>query len=135
MSSSNGAPAASPAKNWVHFDEEGGDGAEKATPAVISAENVQVNGPQQESTAVAVREPLRTVELPVAVVEPVRQGFGEWKSGCAGGNVSFGVCCSERRYYRDAAAGEHKVSVDHAGEVSARVGAGGAHGAGFDGEV
>lgn len=96
MSASNGAVAAeagpaslpppprqvSPGKNWVHFDEEAGPGAESA-PAVISAENVQVSlersvgGAEANNVAVVEPKPLRNVELPIATVEPIRQGFSK----------------------------------------------------------
>lgn len=93
MSSSNGAVAAealppppprqvSPSKNWVHFDEENGDGTKNA-PAVIATENVQVNlerspvNLEGSNVAVVDPKPLRNVELPVATVEPIRQGFSK----------------------------------------------------------
>lgn len=77
----------SPSKNWVHFDEEQGD-ASKNAPAVINTENVQVNLERSLSGSVSVDsgspnvavvdpKPLRNVELPVATVEPIRQGFSK----------------------------------------------------------
>lgn len=82
----------SPSKNWVHFDEEQGD-ASKNAPAVISTENVQVNLERSLSSSVNLEasnvavvdpKPLRNVELPVATVEPIRQGFSkltDWPEG------------------------------------------------------
>lgn len=73
----------SPTKNWVHFDEqETSTENGKDAPAVINTENVQVNLKRSISTslpennvAVLDPKPLRTVELPVATIEPIRQGF------------------------------------------------------------
>lgn len=71
----------SPSKNWVHFDEES-NGTSKDAPAVINTENVQINLERSLSTsatennvAVLDPKPLRNVELPIATVEPIRQGF------------------------------------------------------------
>lgn len=71
----------SPNKGWVHFDEEATD-KNKDAPAVINTENVQVNLERSLSTslgennvAVLNPKPLRNVELPIATVEPIRQGF------------------------------------------------------------
>lgn len=71
----------SPNKGWVHFDEEN-NGNAKDAPAVINTENVQVNLERSLSTSVTENnvavvdpKPLRTVELPIATVEPIRQGF------------------------------------------------------------
>lgn len=78
----------SPSKGWVHFDEENGDESKNA-PAVINTENVQVNLERSLSSSVNVEagsnvavvdpKPLRNVELPIATVEPIRQGFSEWR--------------------------------------------------------
>ncbi|CAH1991825.1 unnamed protein product [Acanthoscelides obtectus] len=89
----NGAPVAPQpaltARTWVKFEEEppAGGGAEKNdAPAVLAAESVQVNLERSLNRSieapptnnVAVLDPkrqLRNVELPVATVEPIRQGF------------------------------------------------------------
>lgn len=78
----------SPSKGWVHFDEENRDESKNA-PAVINTENVQVNLERSLSSSVNVEagsnvavvdpKPLRNVELPIATVEPIRQGFSEWR--------------------------------------------------------
>ncbi|XP_060517191.1 uncharacterized protein LOC132696401 isoform X2 [Cylas formicarius] len=79
------APASdpSPVKGWVTFDEEN-EKKKKDSPAVISAETVQITlerslskSAESPSNNVAVLgpKPLRNVELPVATVEPIRQGF------------------------------------------------------------
>lgn len=88
----------SPSKSWVHFDEENGDGSKNAA-AVINTENVQVNLERSLSGSVSVEggsnvavvdpKPLRNVELPVATVEPIRQGFSKWRVDW--GNVGGGV--------------------------------------------
>ncbi|KAJ8934640.1 hypothetical protein NQ314_013239 [Rhamnusium bicolor] len=69
-----------PGKSWVQFDED--SAGNKNSPAVISTESVQVNlerslNKSLESNNVAILDPkpLRNVELPVATVEPIRQGF------------------------------------------------------------
>lgn len=69
-----------PSKAWVQFDEE--SSTNKDSPAVITTESVQVNlerslNKSTDSSNVAVLDPkpLRNVELPVATVEPIRQGF------------------------------------------------------------
>lgn len=65
-------------KGWVHFDEENSGPNKDDTPAVINTENVQVNlstSVQENNVAVVDPKPLRTVELPVATIEPIRQGF------------------------------------------------------------
>lgn len=77
----------SPNKNWVHFDEENTNDNKNA-PAVINTENVQVNLERSLSGSVSVEggsnvavvepKPLRNVELPIATVEPIRQGFSKW---------------------------------------------------------
>lgn len=72
-------PQPSPNKGWVHFDEENAE--VKNEPAVIATESVQVTLERSISSLpdnnVPVRDPknLRNVELPVATVEPIRQGF------------------------------------------------------------
>lgn len=67
-------------KAWVQFDEE--SASNKDSPAVITTESVQINLERSlsksiDSSNVAVLDPkpLRNVELPVATVEPIRQGF------------------------------------------------------------
>ncbi|XP_044267957.1 uncharacterized protein LOC123013493 isoform X2 [Tribolium madens] len=76
----NPAPQPAPSKAWVQFDEDG-NGNNKDTPAVIATESVQVNlersisKPAENNVAVLDPKPMRNVELPVATVEPIRQGF------------------------------------------------------------
>ncbi|XP_023016333.2 uncharacterized protein [Leptinotarsa decemlineata] len=67
-------------QNWVKFEEDASE--QKNSPAVITTESVQVNlerslSKSLDSPNVAVLnpKPLRNVELPVATVEPIRQGF------------------------------------------------------------
>lgn len=83
------APIAHPpvSKAWVQFEEES-DPSKKDSPAVITTESVQVNlerslskSTDNSSNNVAVLDPkpLRNVELPVATVEPIRQGFCKYK--------------------------------------------------------
>ncbi|XP_018561577.1 uncharacterized protein LOC108903770 isoform X2 [Anoplophora glabripennis] len=76
------APVPQPPANqsWVQFDEDSTQN--KDSPAVITTESVQVNlerslSKSTDSNNVAVLDPkpLRNVELPVATVEPIRQGF------------------------------------------------------------
>ncbi|CAH0558296.1 unnamed protein product [Brassicogethes aeneus] len=80
------APQPSPTKAWVQFDEEKNEVKdrkveEKNSAAVISTESVQVDLERSLSKSLdgkgATPEPktLRNVELPVATVEPIRQGF------------------------------------------------------------
>lgn len=95
-------PQPAPSKSWVTFDDEterksNGEKVEIITskqakkdkndsPAVISTESVQINLERSLSkstssdgtgnnVAVLDPKPLRNVELPVATVEPIRQGF------------------------------------------------------------
>ncbi|KAF7273105.1 uncharacterized protein LOC143202400 isoform X1 [Rhynchophorus ferrugineus] len=95
-------PQPAPSKSWVTFDDEterksngekvdviAGKQAKKEkndSPAVISTESVQINLERSLSkstssdgtgnnVAVLDPKPLRNVELPVATVEPIRQGF------------------------------------------------------------
>jgi hypothetical protein len=76
----NPTPQPAPVKGWVQFDEDGTDKA-KDTPAVIATESVHVNlersisKPSENNVAVLDPKPMRNVELPVATVEPIRQGF------------------------------------------------------------
>lgn len=67
-------------KAWVQFEEE--SSSKKDSPAVITTESVQVNfeksfNKPSDNSNVAVLDPkpLRNVELPIAAVEPIRQGF------------------------------------------------------------
>ncbi|XP_019873176.1 uncharacterized protein LOC109601376 isoform X2 [Aethina tumida] len=75
-------PQPTPNKSWVQFDDEKSPAKPDAkdSPAVITTESVQVNlerslnksldnGPPPDP------KPLRNVELPIATVEPIRQGF------------------------------------------------------------
>lgn len=77
-------PQPPPAKGWVHFDEEAADGKE-SQPAVINTESIQVNlersiSSLNENSGTPARDgkTLRNVELPVATVEPIRQGFSNY---------------------------------------------------------
>lgn len=70
-----------PTKGWVQFDEETAK-TTSDSPAVITTENVQVNlerslnkSGENSNIAVLDPKPLRNVELPIATVEPIRQGF------------------------------------------------------------
>lgn len=78
-------PQPTPNKSWVQFDDEKSPAKPDAkdSPAVITTESVQVNlerslnksldnGPPPDP------KPLRNVELPIATVEPIRQGFCEY---------------------------------------------------------
>lgn len=75
-------PQPAPAKGWVHFDDDNPQ-QNKSEAAVISTESVEVNLersistslPENGNSAVQNAKPLRTVELPVAAVAPIRQGF------------------------------------------------------------
>lgn len=67
-------------KAWVQFEEE--SSSKKDSPAVITTESVQVNlersmskSTDNSNVAVLDPKPLRNVELPIATVEPIRQGF------------------------------------------------------------
>lgn len=70
-------------RGWVHFDEENSsENKDNDSPAVLNTENVQVNletslnaSLQENNVAVVDPKPLRNVELPVATIEPIRQGF------------------------------------------------------------
>uniref|UniRef100_A0A6P7FYT9 Transmembrane protein 268 n=1 Tax=Diabrotica virgifera virgifera TaxID=50390 RepID=A0A6P7FYT9_DIAVI len=69
-------------KNWVKFDEDRSANKSADTPAVINTESVQVNIERSlnrsidtNNVAILDPKPLRNVELPVATVEPIRQGF------------------------------------------------------------
>lgn len=73
-------PQPPPNQSWVQFDEDSTQN--KDSPAVISTESVQVNlerslskSTDGNNVAVLDPKPLRNVELPVATVEPIRQGF------------------------------------------------------------
>lgn len=72
----------SPVKEWVKFDDES---SVKDSPAVITTESVQVNLERSlskstdNSHVVLDPKPLRNVELPVATVEPIRQGFCKYR--------------------------------------------------------
>ncbi|KAG5877652.1 hypothetical protein JTB14_038328 [Gonioctena quinquepunctata] len=73
-------PHHTPPQNWVKFEED--TTKAKDSPAVITTESVQVNlerslSKSLDGTNVAILDPkpLRNVELPVATVEPIRQGF------------------------------------------------------------
>lgn len=78
------APISHPpvSKAWVQFEEES-NAAKNDSPAVITTESVQVNlerslnksTDNSNNVAVLDPKPLRNVELPVATVEPIRQGF------------------------------------------------------------
>lgn len=78
-------PQPAPAKGWVQFEnDDGNNDNNKDAPAVIATESVQLNlersiskTPIENNTTVPVLDPkpLRNVELPVATVEPIRQGF------------------------------------------------------------
>lgn len=76
-------PQPAPAKGWVQFENDDGNDNNKDAPAVIATESVQLNLERSisktplENNTVAVLDPkpLRNVELPVATVEPIRQGF------------------------------------------------------------
>ncbi|KAL3283417.1 hypothetical protein HHI36_006562 [Cryptolaemus montrouzieri] len=74
-----------PSKTWVQFEDET-ENVGKSEPAVIPTENVHVlersfskpspGGINSDTNgAVLDPKPLRNVELPVATVEPIRQGF------------------------------------------------------------
>lgn len=70
-----------PNKGWVHFDEENPT-TKESEPAVISTESVQVNLersinslPENNVGKRDTNRSLKNVELPVAMVEPIRQGF------------------------------------------------------------
>lgn len=72
-----------PTKGWVQFEEEAVEN--KDSPAVITTESVQVNldrsyskPPESNNVAVLDPKPLRNIELPIAAVEPIRQGFCKW---------------------------------------------------------
>ncbi|CAH1108840.1 unnamed protein product [Psylliodes chrysocephalus] len=76
------SPTPQKPQNWVKFDEEQPVNNESDSAAVINTESVQVNierslNRSTESNNVAVFDPkpLRNVELPIATVEPIRQGF------------------------------------------------------------
>lgn len=79
----NPTPQPAPTKAWVQFDEDGTTNNSKDTPAVIATESVHVNlersitkSPENtNNVAVLDPKPMRNVELPVATVEPIRQGF------------------------------------------------------------
>ncbi|CAG9827268.1 unnamed protein product [Diabrotica balteata] len=69
-------------KNWVKFDEDRSANKNSDTAAVINTESVQVNIERSlnrsidtNNVAILDPKPLRNVELPVATVEPIRQGF------------------------------------------------------------
>ncbi|XP_018329373.1 transmembrane protein 268 isoform X2 [Agrilus planipennis] len=70
-----------PRKSWVKFDDN--ESSHSKEPAVISTESVQVNLDKSLSSSISESgnstglnpKPLRIVDLPVATVEPIRQGF------------------------------------------------------------
>lgn len=71
----------SPKKGWVKFEEENSK-QNNTTAAVINTESIQVNLERSMSSSLSDNnvpvldpKPLRNVELPVATVEPIRQGF------------------------------------------------------------
>ncbi|KAF2903710.1 hypothetical protein ILUMI_02467 [Ignelater luminosus] len=71
----------SPKKGWVKFEEENSK-QNSTAPAVINTESIQVNLERSMSSSLSDNnvpvldpKPLRNVELPVATVEPIRQGF------------------------------------------------------------
>lgn len=75
-----------PSKSWVKFEDETSEN-KNSEAAVIPTENVQVlersfskpSSPGTENNAAVLDpKPLRNIELPVATVEPIRQGFGEF---------------------------------------------------------
>lgn len=75
-------------RGWVHFDEENSSqNRQDDSPAVLNTENVQVNletslnaSLQENNVAVVDPKPLRNVELPVATIQPIRQGFSTFHS-------------------------------------------------------
>ncbi|KAJ3655126.1 hypothetical protein Zmor_014265 [Zophobas morio] len=77
----NPTPQPTPVKAWVQFEEDEKNANIKDAPAVIATESVHVNlerslsKPAENNVAVLDPKPLRNVELPVATVEPIRQGF------------------------------------------------------------
>lgn len=86
-------PPQSPTKSWVQFDDETSTASsipdskqqEDSPAAVINTESVQVhlerslNKSLDTSNNVAILDPkpLRNVELPIATVEPIVQGFSK----------------------------------------------------------
>lgn len=67
-----------PAKGWVHFEDDSST-ENKSEAAVINTESVEVNLERsissENNTAIQNPKPLRHVELPIATVAPIRQGF------------------------------------------------------------
>lgn len=80
------APVAqpSPKKGWVKFEEDSTK-QKNTTPAVINAESIQVNlermnsSLQENNVTQQEPKPLRTIELPITTVEPIRQGFCKYQ--------------------------------------------------------
>lgn len=73
-------PQPTPAKGWVHFDDESPKEKRKSDAAVINTESVEVNLERSISTLpengnTSTQKTLRNVELPIATVAPIRQGF------------------------------------------------------------
>lgn len=75
-----------PTKGWVHFDEDNPQESNKSEAAVINTESVEVNLERSISSSlpengnngsVQNSKTLRNVELPIAAVAPIRQGFCE----------------------------------------------------------
>lgn len=75
-----------PSKSWVQFEDETSEN-KNSDAAVIPTENVQVlersfSTPSSpgidNSNNSKDPKPYKNVELPVATVEPIRQGFGEF---------------------------------------------------------
>ena len=84
----NPTPQPTPVKAWVQFEEDEKNANIKDAPAVIATESVHVNlerslsKPAENNVAVLDPKPLRNVELPVATVEPIRQGFCKFLVHC-----------------------------------------------------
>lgn len=78
--SENSSPNKGLTQSWVKFEEEEAAN-NKHEAAIIPTENVQVNLERSfsktptDNVAVLDPKPLRNVELPIATVEPIRQGF------------------------------------------------------------
>lgn len=77
-------------KNWVRFEEDDTSNNKINTPAVFPTETVHANitnnssftrstsRSSENNVAILDVKPMRNVELPVATVEPIRQGFCEY---------------------------------------------------------
>lgn len=84
-------PQPTPSKGWIKFDDDAppsqstdlkSNAHPEDSPAVIKTESVQVNlersltkSLDNANVAVLDPKPLRNVELPIATVEPIVQGF------------------------------------------------------------